>query len=141
MPLLMVVSEGCYLWTKRPIYLDLCKRWAAGTTILFAVGAVSGTVLSFELGLLCPKFIQYAGGIIGMPFIRRLRKGHPVLTIEMALLLEGRIINGHFDSPSEIEGVISPRIKCSRFECDSLLHLNRELPGSAVYDLRQSLKS
>jgi cytochrome d ubiquinol oxidase subunit I len=68
MPLLMVVSEGCYLWTKKPIYLDLCKRWAAGTTILFAVGAVSGTVLSFELGLLWPKFMQYAGGIIGMPF-------------------------------------------------------------------------
>ena len=68
MPLLMAVSEGCYLWTKKPIFLELSKRWAAGTTILFAVGAVSGTVLSFELGLLWPKFMQYAGGIIGMPF-------------------------------------------------------------------------
>jgi cytochrome bd ubiquinol oxidase subunit I len=68
MPLLMVVSEGCYLWTKKPIFLELSKRWAAGTTILFAIGAVSGTVLSFELGLLWPKFMQYAGGIIGMPF-------------------------------------------------------------------------
>jgi cytochrome d ubiquinol oxidase subunit I len=68
MPLLMAVSEGCYLWTKKPIFLELSKRWAAGTTILFAVGAVSGTVLSFELGLLWPKFMQYAGAIIGMPF-------------------------------------------------------------------------
>src|SRR4030088_2289885 len=68
MPLLMAVSEGCYLWTKNPIFLALSKRWAAGTTILFAVGAVSGTVLSFELGLLWPKFMEYAGGIIGMPF-------------------------------------------------------------------------
>jgi hypothetical protein len=68
MPLLMAVSEGCYLWTKKPIFLELSKRWAAGTTILFAVGAVSGTVLSFELGLLWPKFMQYSGGIIGMPF-------------------------------------------------------------------------
>jgi cytochrome d ubiquinol oxidase subunit I len=68
MPLLMVVSEGCYLWTRNPIYIELSKRWAAGTTILFAVGAVSGTVLSFELGLLWPKFMEYAGGIIGMPF-------------------------------------------------------------------------
>ena len=68
MPLLMAVSEGCYLWTKKPVFLELSKRWAAGTTILFAVGAVSGTVLSFELGLLWPKFMQYAGGIIGMPF-------------------------------------------------------------------------
>jgi cytochrome d ubiquinol oxidase subunit I len=64
MPLLMAVSEGCYLWTKKPVFLELSKRWAAGTTILFAVGAVSGTVLSFELGLLWPKFVQYAGGII-----------------------------------------------------------------------------
>jgi cytochrome bd ubiquinol oxidase subunit I len=68
MPLLMAVSEGCYLWTKKPMFLELSKRWAAGTTILFAVGAVSGTVLSFELGLLWPKFMEYAGGIIGMPF-------------------------------------------------------------------------
>lgn len=35
---------------------------------MFAVGAVSGTVLSFELGLLWPRFMRYAGGIIGMPF-------------------------------------------------------------------------
>src|SRR4030088_14679 len=68
MPLLIVVSEGCYMWKKKGNFLDLNKRWAAGTTILFAVGAVSGTVLSFEVGLLWPKFMQYAGGIIGMPF-------------------------------------------------------------------------
>src|SRR5260370_20736787 len=67
MPLLMAVSEGCYLWTKKPIFLELSKRWAAGTTILFAVGAVSGTVPSFDLGLVWPKVIQYAGGIIGIP--------------------------------------------------------------------------
>ena len=46
----------------------MSKRWEAGTAILFAVGAVSGTVLSFELGLLWPKFMEYAGAIIGMPF-------------------------------------------------------------------------
>src|SRR5260221_409944 len=68
MPLLMAVSEGCYLRTKKPIFLELSKRWAAGTTMLFAVGAVSGTVLSFELGLLWPRFMEYAGAIIGIPF-------------------------------------------------------------------------
>ncbi|HMB93444.1 MAG TPA: cytochrome ubiquinol oxidase subunit I [Rhodothermales bacterium] len=68
MPLLMAMSEGLYLRTKKAIYLDLSKRWAKGTAILFAVGAVSGTVLSFELGLLWPGFMEYAGGIIGMPF-------------------------------------------------------------------------
>mgnify|MGYP002150357034 CR=1 FL=1 len=48
--------------------LELAKRWSRGVAILFAVGAVSGTVLSFELGLLWPRFMQHAGPIIGMPF-------------------------------------------------------------------------
>jgi cytochrome bd ubiquinol oxidase subunit I len=68
MPLLMVISEGLWLRRRDPIYLELTRRWAQGVTILFAVGAVSGTVLSFELGLLWPTFMAYAGGIIGMPF-------------------------------------------------------------------------
>jgi cytochrome d ubiquinol oxidase subunit I len=68
MPVLMVVSEGLWLRTRDPVYLDLTKRWARGTAVLFAVGAVSGTVLSFELGLLWPSFMAYAGAIIGMPF-------------------------------------------------------------------------
>jgi cytochrome bd ubiquinol oxidase subunit I len=68
MPVLMAISEGLYLRTRRPAYLELTKRWARGTAILFAVGAVSGTVLSFELGLLWPTFMRHAGPIIGMPF-------------------------------------------------------------------------
>ena len=68
MPLLMVIAEWKWLRTKDEIYLTLAKRWAKGTAILFAVGAVSGTVLSFELGLLWPGFMGYAGAIIGMPF-------------------------------------------------------------------------
>jgi cytochrome bd ubiquinol oxidase subunit I len=68
MPVLMAVAEGISLRTKNPVYLELARRWAIGTAILFAVGAVSGTVLSFELGLLFPKFMEHAGAIIGMPF-------------------------------------------------------------------------
>src|SRR5207253_9709263 len=68
MPLLMVVAEGRWLRTSDGVYLELAKRWAKGTAILFAVGAVSGTVLSFELGLLWPTFMRHAGAIIGMPF-------------------------------------------------------------------------
>ncbi|HEU0253220.1 MAG TPA: cytochrome ubiquinol oxidase subunit I [Pyrinomonadaceae bacterium] len=68
MPLLMMIAEWKWLRTKDEIYLTLAKRWAKGTAILFAVGAVSGTVLSFELGLLWPGFMGYAGSIIGMPF-------------------------------------------------------------------------
>ena len=68
MPLLMVIAEGRWLRTRDQVYLTLAKRWSKGTAILFAVGAVSGTVLSFELGLLWPGFMLYAGAIIGMPF-------------------------------------------------------------------------
>ena len=68
MPLLMVIAEGMWLKTGDKTYLTLAKRWSKGTAIMFAVGAVSGTVLSFELGLLWPTFMAYAGPIIGMPF-------------------------------------------------------------------------
>jgi cytochrome d ubiquinol oxidase subunit I len=68
MPVLMVIAERRWQKTGDAIHLDLAKRWAKGTAILFAVGAVSGTVLSFELGLLWPRFMGFAGGIIGMPF-------------------------------------------------------------------------
>ena len=68
LPLLMAIAEAAYLRTKKPVYLDLAKRWSRGAAILFAVGAVSGTVLAFELGLLWPGFMDKAGAIIGMPF-------------------------------------------------------------------------
>lgn len=68
MPVLMVLAEWRYRRTGDAVYLQLAKRWAKGTAILFAVGAVSGTVLSFELGLLWPRFMQFAGPVIGMPF-------------------------------------------------------------------------
>src|SRR5437870_4432700 len=68
MPVMMVLAERRWQVTGHTIYLDLARRWATGTAILFAVGAVSGTVLSFELGLLWPGFMDLAGAIIGMPF-------------------------------------------------------------------------
>src|SRR5438876_9720063 len=68
MPLMMVLAERRWQVTGHAIYLDLAKRWAKGTAILFAVGAVSGTVLSFELGLLWPRFMAFAGPLIGLPF-------------------------------------------------------------------------
>src|SRR5687768_9199001 len=68
MPVLMVVADRRYQKTGDPVYLEIAKRWAKGTAILFAVGAVSGTILSFELGLLWPEFMEFAGAIIGMPF-------------------------------------------------------------------------
>jgi cytochrome d ubiquinol oxidase subunit I len=68
MPLMMVIAEWLWWRSGEEAYLEVAKRWARGTAILFAVGAVSGTVLSLELGLLWPHFMQWAGAIIGMPF-------------------------------------------------------------------------
>jgi cytochrome d ubiquinol oxidase subunit I len=68
MPLLMVLAERQWHRTGDETYLRLAKRWAKGSAVLFAVGAVSGTVLSFELGLLWPNFMKFAGPIIGIPF-------------------------------------------------------------------------
>lgn len=68
MPVLMAFSEWRWLRTGKQVYLDITKAWSRGVAIFFAVGAVSGTVLSFELGLLWPTFMKHAGAIIGMPF-------------------------------------------------------------------------
>lgn len=68
MPFLMAFSHYKYLKTNNEIYKGLTKAWSKGVAILFATGAVSGTMLSFELGLLFPKFMKHAGPIFGMPF-------------------------------------------------------------------------
>lgn len=68
MPFFMATSHYNYLRTKDPLYKDLTKAWSKGVAIFFVTGAVSGTMLSFELGLLWPKFMLHAGPIFGMPF-------------------------------------------------------------------------
>lgn len=68
LPLMILVVEGMHLRTGDPVWLALARRWSKAFAILFAVGAVSGTIISFELGLLFPRFTAFAGGIIGLPF-------------------------------------------------------------------------
>ena len=68
MPVFMVMAEWRWLKTGKAVYLTIAKRWAKGTAIFFAIGAVTGTVLSFQLGLLWPRFMEWAGPIIGPAF-------------------------------------------------------------------------
>ncbi|WP_309893990.1 cytochrome ubiquinol oxidase subunit I [Archangium sp.] len=68
LPLLMVLSDLKARRTGDADYAVLSRKLAKGTAILFAVGAVSGTVLSFELGLLWPDFMGTYGEVIGLPF-------------------------------------------------------------------------
>jgi cytochrome d ubiquinol oxidase subunit I len=68
MPFFMAVAHYRWLKTKDENHKNVAKAWSKGVAIFFATGAVSGTILSFELGLLWPKFMQHAGPIFGMPF-------------------------------------------------------------------------
>ncbi len=68
LPLLMVLVEGLYLRTGRLHYKQLAQKWAKVTGLLFAVGAVSGTALSLELGLLWPKYMELMGAAVGHIF-------------------------------------------------------------------------
>lgn len=68
LPLLLVIVEAFYLRTKQEHYKRLARKWAKATGLLFAVGAVSGTALSFELGLLWPKYMEMTGAVVGHLF-------------------------------------------------------------------------
>lgn len=68
MPFLMAITGYKYIRSGKEVFKDLTKAWSIGVAIFFAVGAVSGTALSFELGLLWPTFMEHAGPIFGMPF-------------------------------------------------------------------------
>jgi cytochrome bd ubiquinol oxidase subunit I len=68
LPVLMVISEWRWRRTGDREWEAVTKAWAKGAAVLFAVGAVSGTVLSFELGLLFPGFMKTAGAAVGLAF-------------------------------------------------------------------------
>lgn len=48
--------------------LELAKRWSKVAAVLFAIGAVSGTILSFEMGLLWPGLMERFGDVVGLAF-------------------------------------------------------------------------
>lgn len=68
LPVLLLVAEWRFLRTGDELWRTLARRWSKAFAVLFAVGAVSGTVLSFELGLLWPEFMGRFGAVIGLPF-------------------------------------------------------------------------
>lgn len=68
LPALVVFAEWRGLRTGDPVYRLLARRWARALGVLFAVGAVSGTILSFEMGLLWSGLMQRYGSVIGLPF-------------------------------------------------------------------------
>ena len=67
-PAIVLFMEGLYIRTGNPVYKALAKRWSKVMLILFAIGVVTGTILSFELGLLWPQFMEAFGEVFGFAF-------------------------------------------------------------------------
>jgi cytochrome d ubiquinol oxidase subunit I len=67
-PAMVLFLEGLWLRTGDETYRALAKRWSKVMLILFAVGVVTGTILSFELGLLWPRFMEQWGEVFGFAF-------------------------------------------------------------------------
>lgn len=67
-PAMVLFVEGLSLRTGDPTYRALAKRWSKVMLILFAVGVVTGTILSFEFGLLWPDFMATFGDVFGLAF-------------------------------------------------------------------------
>jgi len=67
-PALVLYVEGLWLRTGDPLYRTLAQRWTRIMVTLFAVGVITGTILSFELGLLWPAFMGTFGGVFGLGF-------------------------------------------------------------------------
>ena len=67
-PSLVVLSEWLGRRTGDEVYLTLARRWSKVMSALFAAGVVTGTVLSFELGILWPGFMARFGAVFGLGF-------------------------------------------------------------------------
>src|SRR6266571_2661287 len=68
MPLMLCIAEGLALWHKDPVWMAIARRWSKAVALIFVIGAVSGTVIPFELGLLWPTYMKFTGAIIGPLF-------------------------------------------------------------------------
>ncbi len=68
LPLMLCIAEGLALRFKDPTWMALNRQWTKAFAILFAIGAVSGAIVEFEITLLWPTFTKYSGAVIGLPF-------------------------------------------------------------------------
>src|ERR1700716_3229891 len=67
-PSMVLFAEWRYLRTGDGLYRTIAERWSRVMLTLFAVGVVTGTILSFELGILWPNFIGTFGNVFGLGF-------------------------------------------------------------------------
>jgi cytochrome d ubiquinol oxidase subunit I len=67
-PAMMLIAEWRGRRRNDEAALRLARNWSKAVAVLFAVGAVTGTVLSFEFGLLWPRFMDRFGDAFGIAF-------------------------------------------------------------------------
>lgn len=67
-PAIVLFTEWLHLRTGDPVYRRVARRWSRIMLALFAVGVVTGTILSFELGMLWPGFMGTFGSVFGLGF-------------------------------------------------------------------------
>jgi cytochrome bd ubiquinol oxidase subunit I len=68
LPVMVLFAEWLYLRSGDRVYRTLAQRWSRLMVTLFAVGVITGTVLSFEMGLLWPNFTGTFGSVFGLGF-------------------------------------------------------------------------
>lgn len=68
LPLLLCIAEGLALRYKNPSWMRLARQWSKAFAIVFAIGAVSGVIVEFEIALLWPTFANFMGSIVGLSF-------------------------------------------------------------------------
>jgi cytochrome bd ubiquinol oxidase subunit I len=67
-PVMILFAEARWLRTGDPVYRELARRWGRVMIGLFGIGVITGTILSFEMGLLWPNFTATFGGVFGLGF-------------------------------------------------------------------------
>jgi cytochrome d ubiquinol oxidase subunit I len=67
-PAMVLFVEWLYVRTGNDVYGTLARRWTKVMAALFAIGVITGTILSFEMGLLWPAFTAQFGGVFGLGF-------------------------------------------------------------------------
>src|SRR5436189_155178 len=67
-PTIVLFVEWLYLRTGDELYRTIARRWTKVMVALFAVGVITGTILSFEMGLLWPNFTATFGSVFGLGF-------------------------------------------------------------------------
>jgi cytochrome d ubiquinol oxidase subunit I len=68
LPAIILIANWIGLRRGDEVALDLAKRWSKVAAVTFVVGAITGTVISFEMGLLWPEFMRRFGDVFGLPF-------------------------------------------------------------------------